>query len=106
MEVADQEEEELIAAGDADVTAMVVVDSGRPKSATNAPKSQSAAKPGLYPDVEGEPDVFVYVSLWRADMLTGVVEISDAGVIVKADPATGLVFGRLHSVLLNHYLHQ
>ena len=48
----------------------------------------------------------VVVELWRADMLSSVLELGPGCSIQRADPAAGLLFGVPPSVLAQHHLYK
>lgn len=58
---------------------------------------------------EMDPDAEMKVSLWRPDMLTGVIELRDDLTIARADTSAGLVLGwplpRMHGRELTRFLH-
>ena len=48
----------------------------------------------------------VRLQLWRRDLLTGTIEMSDKLRVLRADPSVGLIMGVPHSMLVKQMLHR
>jgi hypothetical protein len=86
------------------MTLSVAVARGEEGSGEGLPGSSDAgAGEG---DDAPEDGAAVVVQLWRADLVSGVVELGPGCTVLRAEPAVGRLFGVTSASLLQHHLYQ